>query len=216
MSSWNREVSAFGCFHQIGRLLTIRLLIPRPGAHRSVYAVQNYGFDLFCSLDKVSLTIQAFLWITIQALLLGTTQATQGPISELLPMKPNVFFYLQKHCWLCVRSHLYSCLPPPSFFSFYWGANRYLIPDIFFDTQPGSVLKIIGYLVPLLLLLISSAKPTNPDVKVHWCTEWDCRRKMYTVILLWIAQKHIRIERRVPCRWRVLSIIRSWTTFVTL
>ena len=180
MSSWNREVSAFGCFHQIGRLLIIRLLIPRPGAHRSVYAVQNYGFDLFCSLDKVSLTIQAFLWITIQALLLGTTQATQGPISELLPMKPNVFFYLQKHCWLCVRSHLYSCLPPPSFFSFYWGANRYLIPDIFFDTQPGSVLKIIGYLVPLLLLLISSAKPTNPDVKVHWCTEWDWRREVYT------------------------------------
>ena len=152
MSSWNREVSAFGCFHQIGRLLIIRLLIPRPGAHRSVYAVQNYGFDLFCSLDKVSLTIQAFLWITIQALLLGTTQAIQGPIFELLPMKPNVFFYLQKHCWLCVRSHLYSCLPPPSFFSFYWGSNGYipdtrLLPDIFLGTQPGSVLKIIGYRV---------------------------------------------------------------------
>ena len=115
MSSWNRQVSALGCFHQSGRLLIIRLLIPRPGAHRSVYAVQNYGFDLFCSLDKVSLTIQAFLWITIQALLSGPLKLFKVQVLSCFQWNQMSSFTYRSIVG-CAFGHtsIVAFLPPPS------------------------------------------------------------------------------------------------------
>ena len=129
MSSWNRQVSALGCFHQSGRLLIIRLLIPRPGAHRSVYAVQNYGFDLFCSLDKVSLTIQAFLWITIQALLSGPLKLFKVQVLSCFQWNQMSSFTYRSIVG-CAFGHtsIVAFLPPPSSPSTEGPTGTYLIP----------------------------------------------------------------------------------------